>query len=269
MTRAERERARDVALEAARAAGEVLLASFGRLAASAVRLKGEKDLVTDADERAEEVAVARIAREYPGHGVFAEEETTRRRDAEYRWVIDPLDGTTNYVHGYPMVSVSIALEREGEPIAGVVHAPVLGETFDAVLGGGARRNGEPIRVSRCGLMIDALLGTGFACIREGAGQNNLPILAAILPLVQGVRRGGSAALDLAYVAMGRFDGFWELCLSPWDTAAGVLLVREAGGRVSDFDGGGAFVERREIVATNGALHEALLAAIREGRGGRA
>jgi myo-inositol-1(or 4)-monophosphatase len=263
VTGAALERARAVAFEAARAAGEVLLAAFGRLSPDDVRYKGEKDLVTVVDERAQDAIVERLASEFPEHGIFAEEGTTERRDAEYRWVVDPLDGTTNFVHAYPMVSVSIALERAGAPLVGVVHAPVMGETFDAVVGGGARRNGEAIRVSRRERLIDALLGTGFACVRGGATRTNLPIVSAIAPRAQGVRRGGSAALDLAYVAMGRFDGFWELELSPWDTAAGVLLVREAGGRVTDFDDGPDFVARREIVATNGVLHPALLAAIRE------
>jgi len=299
VTRDELRSARDTALAAARAGGEVLLASFGRLPSSAVRHKGEKDLVTDVDERSQEVIVAVLSRAFPDHGIFAEESAAPRggaisgdgarsgddarsgdgatpgggsrlrADAPLQWVIDPLDGTTNFVHGYPMVSVSIALEERGTPLVGVVHAPVLGETFEAVAGGGVRRNGEPIRVSARGRMIDALLGTGFACVRDGADNNNLPLLAAVLPRVQGVRRGGSAGLDLAYVAMGRFDGFWELHLSPWDTAAGVLLVREAGGRVTDFDGGADFVANREIVATNGALHVPLLEAIGRGRGTRA
>lgn len=265
MTRAETLAARDAAARIAREAGDLLAASFGRIAPEAVRYKGETDLVTDADERAQELIVGALARAFPGHGVFAEEAITGRRDAEYQWVIDPLDGTTNYVHGYPLYSVSIALERGGVPLVGVVHAPALGETFDAAAGEEARLNGRAIRVSREGRLVRSLLGTGFACVRDGVRANNLAILPVVAPRVQGVRRGGSAALDLAYVAMGRFEGFWELELSAWDTAAGVLLVREAGGRVTDFDGGGEFVARREIVATNGAIHEALLGLIREAR----
>lgn len=265
MNRAELTAAREVALEAAHEAGDFLLGCLGRLSSDEVRFKGETDLVTDADERAQEMIVARLARAFPDHGVLGEEEVTGRRDAEHQWVIDPIDGTTNFVHAYPMFSVSIALERRGEPLVGVVHAPVLAETFDAIAGDGARLGGRPIRVSAEDRLLRSLLGTGFACVRARTRENNLAILPVVVPRVQGVRRGGSAALDLAYVAMGRFEGFWELELSAWDTAAGVLLVREAGGRVTDFRGGGAFVERREIVATNGRIHDALLALIQTAR----
>jgi myo-inositol-1(or 4)-monophosphatase len=205
--------------------------------------------------------VEALERAFPEHGVFAEEAVTGARDAEYRWVIDPIDGTTNYVHAYPPFAVSIALERRGVPIAGVVHAPALGEMFAAAAGQGASLNGAPIRVSETSAFEAGLLATGFACVRDDLCEDNVAIFGEIVRRVQGVRRAGSAALDLAYVAMGRFDGFWELNLSAWDTAAGVLLVREAGGVVTDFEGGDAFVAKREIVASNGALHEPLRAAI--------
>ena len=257
--------AREVAVRAAREAGALVVGASGRLGEGAVRHKGEKDLVTEMDERAQEMIVSALLREYPDHGIFAEEAVTGDRDAEFVWVIDPIDGTTNYVHGYPLFSVSIGLERRGEPIAAVVHAPAMNETFEAHAGGGAMLNGRPIHVSAAGAMIDSLLATGFACVRDDLLDNNLAIFERIVRRVQGVRRGGSAALDLAYVAAGRFDGFWELNLSRWDTSAGVLLVREAGGVVTDFEGEAHFVEKREIAASNGVLHDTLLEAIRGAR----
>jgi myo-inositol-1(or 4)-monophosphatase len=260
--------AREVAVRAAREAGVLVLDASGRLREGAVRHKGEKDLVTEMDERAQEMIVSALLREFPDHGVFAEEAVTGDRDAEYVWVIDPIDGTTNYVHGYPLFSVSIGLERRGVPVAAVVHAPAMNETFEAHAGGGATLNGRAIQVSAAGALIDSLLATGFACVRDDLLDNNLAIFERIVRRVQGVRRGGSAALDLAYVAAGRFDGFWELNLSRWDTSAGVLLVREAGGVVTDFEGDARFVEKREIAASNGALHEALLGAIRDARAGK-
>lgn len=257
--------AREAAARAARAAGDLVLSRFGRLTEGSVRHKSAKDLVTEMDERAQELIVEMLLREFPDHGVFAEEEITRSHDAEYVWVIDPIDGTTNYVHGYPVFCVSIALEHRGALVAGVVHAPALGETFEAHAGGGASLNGRPLRVSGARRLADSLLATGFACVRDDLCLDNVAIFGDVVRRVQGVRRAGSAALDLAYVAASRFDGFWELNLSHWDIAAGVLLVREAGGAVTDFEGGERFVEKKEIVATNGALHPTLLEAIAQAR----
>jgi myo-inositol-1(or 4)-monophosphatase len=263
-------RARAAAVRAAAAAGELVLGGLGKLSGAAVRHKGAKDLVTEMDERSQELIVRLLLAEFPDHGIFAEEDITGRRDAEHVWVIDPIDGTTNYVHGYPVFCVSIALERKrpgggSDLLAGVVHAPALGETFEAHAGGGATLNGEPIRVSAASQLIDSLLATGFACVRDDLCDDNVTIFADIVRRVQGVRRPGSAALDLAYVAAGRFDGFWELNLSPWDTAAGVLLVEEAGGQVTDFEGERRFEQKKEIVASNRVLHPAILDAIRSAR----
>jgi myo-inositol-1(or 4)-monophosphatase len=193
--------------------------------------------------------------------VLAEEgRGTDTPGAKLRWVIDPLDGTTNFAHGYPRFAVSIGVEHEGEPAVGVVYDPLLDECYHAVAGGGAFRNGKPIRVSRETAFDRALLATGFAYDKR-ENDDNLVEFRAVLKTARELRRDGSAALDLCYVACGRLEGYWEHKLKPWDVAAGGLIVCEAGGRVSDRDGGPAWRSGAEIVATNGALHDALLAVL--------
>ncbi|MBM3319269.1 MAG: inositol monophosphatase [Candidatus Eisenbacteria bacterium] len=243
---------------AAREAGALLLRRFRGAGGDRVRFKGAKDLVTEADEEAERLLRARIGSRFPSDRIVAEEGGGRAEGAEAVWYVDPLDGTTNFVHRFPLFSVSVAREERGELAVGVVHVPVLEETFVAEKGGGAFLNGERIRVSGVREPIEALVATGFACVRSNRIPNGVPVFDRVVHEVQGVRRGGSAAIDLAYTAAGRFDGFWEMNLNAWDIAAGILLVREAGGVVTDFLGGNEMVRRKELVAGNRAVHAYLI-----------
>lgn len=246
-----------VALDAAREAGEVLLAA--RRQPLEIREKGRRaDLVTNADRAAEECIQRHVLGKFPQAAFLAEEGGARVGTSGERWIVDPLDGTTNYAHDYPLFCVSIAYERDGELLAGVVYAPVMAECFAAERGAGATRNGEPIRVSSIPRLGDALTCTGF---HPADFERNARHFGAVSRRAQAVRRDGSAALDLAYVACGRFDGFWEFDLSPWDVAAGTLLVQEAGGSVSQCDGSQAAVGARSILATNSRIHEELQAAL--------
>jgi myo-inositol-1(or 4)-monophosphatase len=225
------------------------------------------DLVTAVDHACEAHLVVALLRERPDDAVLAEEgRGNDRPGAAFRWVIDPLDGTTNFAHGYPRFAVSIGVEHEGEPALGVVYDPLLDECYHALAGGGAFRNGKPIRVSQETAFDRALLATGFAYDKR-ENDDNLAEFRAALKTAREVRRDGSASLDLCYVACGRLDGYWEHKLKPWDVAAGALVVREAGGRVTDRRGRGEWRSGQEIVATNGAVHEALLTLLAEaGRG---
>jgi len=217
------------------------------------------DLVTEVDHACEQLIVDTLARERPGDAVLAEE--GRGGDsgrATWRWVIDPLDGTVNYAHGYPRFCVSIGVEQRDERAVGVVYDPLLDELYSAVRGAGATRNGRRIRVSDETEIGRSLLATGFSYDVRGSAQDNLDHFARMVKSARAVRRDGSAALDLCYVASGRLDGYWELKLHPWDVAAGFLIVEEAGGRVSDLRGGPPQRSGRETVATNGRIHDALL-----------
>jgi myo-inositol-1(or 4)-monophosphatase len=217
------------------------------------------DLVTEVDRACEALIVGGLASRRPGDAVLAEEGGAREREgATWRWIVDPLDGTTNYAHGYPRFCVSIGLEREGEPHLGVVYDPLMDELYSAVRGAGAFRGGAPIRVSAESRLDRALLATGFAYQRR---EDNLGHFGAFLTVTRALRRDGSAALDLCYVACGRLDGYWELELRPWDVAAGALIVEEAGGRTSDFSGKGPARSGREVVASNGLVHDAMLEVI--------
>ncbi len=250
---------RQAALDAAARAGEVLLSGFGR--AGAVRTKSSAtDLLTEYDGRAQEAVLDVLAARFPEHAVLSEEGVDRRSDSPYRWVVDPLDGTTNFAHANPFFCVSIALERDGEPILGVVQAPVLGETFVAARGGGATLNGKPIGVSAIGTLSESLLATGFPYQRERMARA-LELFGRFAHQAQGIRRNGAAALDLCWLAAGRLDGFWEFNLQPWDVAAGALAVEEARGRVSDFAGHKPDLGRGEIVASNGRVHGAMIEVI--------
>jgi len=246
----------------AREAGAIVRSGWGTI--HAPERKGRIDLVTEYDRRSEALLLARIAERFPDHAVLAEE-SGARAGARVRWLVDPLDGTTNFAHNYPFFCVSVAAEVDGELAAGAVYDPVRGELFSAARGGGATLDGAPIAVSSIATVGDALLVTGFPYSVREHPETILPLFEAFLLRAQGVRRDGSAALNLCYLACGRFDGFWEGHLSPWDMAAGVLIVREAGGTVTDYDGGPFRLDGRQILASNGRVHDemrAILAAAR-------
>ncbi len=246
-----------LAIEMAHRAGVILEEGFRKRENVSVDYKGARDPVTEIDRASEAFLRREIGRARPGDRVLGEEEGEGDSSAEgaRRWIVDPLDGTVNFMHGHPVFAVSIALEVEGRIEAGVVHAPLLGETFSAARGDGAFRSDKRMSVSKTPALEKALLATGFAYQRSKTGGNNLDNFGRLSLASLGVRRMGAAALDLAWTAAGIFDGFWELGLAPWDVAAGALLVQEAGGRVSAFDGGAAWLFGRNIVASNGAIHD--------------
>ena len=240
-----------VAIETAREAGNILLAEFDRPAR--ITYKGDVDLVTQADQRAEQAIVARLRSHFPKHTVVAEEGGGHESASDYCWYVDPLDGTTNFAHGYPCFAVSIGLAEKGEILVGVVFNPVSGELFSAVRGEGAFLNQKPIHVSAVEALSTSLLATGFPSHKRTQNPNIYYYWDFTLRS-HGVRRDGSAALDLCSVACGRFDGFWEFGLKPWDTSAGVLIVREAGGMISDFSGRPYRLGGPEVLASNGRIH---------------
>lgn len=220
--------------------------------------KGSINLVTDVDLASERLIREAISTHYPRHEILAEEGGLSESGSEYRWIVDPLDGTTNYAHGYPVFCVSIALECKGEPVLGVVYDPMRDELFSAERGGGATLNNRSIHVSKTAELMQGLLSTGFPYDIKTSKLTNLDHWANFAMSAQALRRDGAAALDLCYVACGRFDGFWELNLSPWDTAAGALIVTEAGGRVTNFAGGPFSNYKPEVVASNGLIHDRML-----------
>ncbi len=255
--------------EVVREAGQLLLASFGQ-AKEAAR-KGEIDLVTEADLASERLIVEAIQKRYPGHTLLSEEAIREEGVGEFTWLIDPLDGTINYFHGYPAFAISIALMEKGEVTLGAVYDPLRGEFFYAERGKGATLNNLPIHVSKSDRLVSSILATGFPYKRAAIRDNNVAEFVRLITKVQGIRRGGSAALDLAYVAASRLDGYWEMHLSPWDWAPGGLLVEEGGGKVTDLQGGAWSPFKKSIVATNSRLHEELikeLSLARRGGGGR-
>jgi len=252
---------RELAIAAAAKAGKYLKDNLDN--SHQVSFKGEIDIVTEGDRQAERMIIEMISARHPDHAILAEESPARQSGALCRWIVDPLDGTTNYAHGYPVFCVSIALEVAGERVLGVVYNPMLDEMFVAEKGRGAFLNGRPIRVSATAEMSKCLLATGFPYDIRCSTDNNLDLFAALAVQVQAVRRAGSAALDLAYVAAGRFDGFWELKLHPWDTAAGCLLVEEAGGVVTDLQGGVFTLDAPHVVAANDLIHPQLLEALKK------
>jgi myo-inositol-1(or 4)-monophosphatase len=223
----------------------------------AFELKGEYDLVTAADRASEQLILKRLRERFPSHGIVAEEGGRAEMQAELRWYVDPLDGTTNFAHGFPMWNVTLALARNDEVIAGVIYDPLNRELFTAERGAGARLNGARIRVSKSKMLNDALLATGFPS-RKRHQNVNIHFYYQLAMLTHGVRRGGSAALDLAYTACGRLDAFWEFGLNPWDMAAGTLIVQEAGGCVSGMRGEPLNLHGRYIVADNGLIHREIL-----------
>jgi myo-inositol-1(or 4)-monophosphatase len=253
----------------AREAGALLMQYFHQ--GLKIEYKGDADLVTAADRAAETLIRQRIAEQFPGHDVLGEEQGLNDQGGDYRWYVDPLDGTTNFAHGYPVFCVSMALEhREQNPgrrIAGVIFDPTRDELFAAQQGRGAHLNGQPIHVSKATQLKECLLATGFPSHKRHKNPN-IHFYHQITLRTHGVRRAGSAALDLCNVASGRFDGFWEFNLNPWDTAAGVLIVEEAGGKVSRFDGSPFEIDSRETLASNGLVHDLLLREFQEIFAGR-
>lgn len=241
----------EVAAAAANAAGGILRSNFG--GEQKVRFKGEVDLVTEIDEQAERKIGEMLRQAFPAYGMLAEEGGSSPGAGEYRWIVDPLDGTSNYAHGLPIFCVSIALERDGETVLGVVHDPMREETFIAERGGGATLNGRPIRVSGTDELIRALVATGLPYDRDTMPAA-LDLFTRFAVLTQGLRRLGSAALDVCYVAAGRLDAYYERGVRPWDVAAGALILEEAGGKVTDFRGEKIDLQGLEIVASNTALH---------------
>ena len=252
----------DKTMGIARAAGLLLREGWGH--AGRVEYKGQVDLVTDYDRRAEALITDALQNEYPDHHIYAEEQgNVGLASSPYTWLVDPLDGTTNFAHGFPVFAVSIGLVHRGERLVGVIYDPIRDELFAAGAGCGAHLNQSPIHVSQTDRLERALLATGFSYDREWAADHNLPYLDSFLRQSQGIRRAGSAALDLAYVASARLDGHWEMRLHPWDVTAGILLVTEAGGRVTDFAGSHEFDHSGlEIVASNGRIHDAMLQILR-------
>ncbi len=251
-----------VALDAARSAGKLLREALG--GPRRIDYKGHPtNLVTEMDRRAEALIVERIRAAFPDHAILGEEGGAHAGDSEYRWLIDPLDGTTNYAHGVPIFSVSVALERAGQVELGVAYDPTREECFVARRGAGATLNGEPLRVSATTALGESLLVTGFPYDIRTTTETNLPEYRALSLRSRAVRRLGSAVLDLCYVAAGRFDGFWELRLGPWDMAAGGLIVSEAGGRITNVRGGPWHLDGPGVLATNGLVHDAVLATLEE------
>lgn len=257
-------------IRAAEGCGKILYRYWAKRDQSSLKIREKigAGLVTIADLESELACVKALRKIRPDFGFLTEENTTIRADENRpesprgRWIIDPLDGTTNFVHGFPMFCVSIAAEWDGKVIAGVIHHPILKDTYSASLKGGAFVNGKRLRVSKTTQVRDALLSTGFTYRKTQLLHTEMLAFEQLSGLARAIRRPGSAALDLAYVARGIFDGFWERRLSPWDVAAGILLVREAGGKVSNFKGSRIETESAEVLATNGRLHPSLLRAIR-------
>jgi myo-inositol-1(or 4)-monophosphatase len=249
----------DFTIGLARRAGILLLSMLE--GQRAVELKSPFELVTDADHASEALIVAAIAQQFPDHAILAEESGGAVAESGYTWLIDPLDGTNNYAHGFPVFSVSLGLLKDGALLLGVIYDPSRDELFSAERGQGARCNGRRIQVSNTLSLSAALIATGFPYDYATNPDNNTREFSALAGRVQGVRRPGSAALDLAYVASGRFDAHWELRLQPWDSAAGALLVAEAGGRLSDWRGGPWNPWSDRLIASNGRIHDELIHAL--------
>lgn len=245
----------ETAMEIAREAGALLVNHFERRIG--YELKGEYDLVTEADRASEHLVVERLRSYFPTHSVVAEEGTGHRQSSDFCWYVDPLDGTTNFAHGYPVFNVTLALEQAGELVAGCTFDPTRQEMFAAERGAGAYLNNRRIRVSKVSKMEESLVATGFPSRRRHADRN-IHFYYQLAMFTHGVRRAGSAALDLAHVAAGRLDGFWEFNLNPWDVAAGILLIREAGGTVSDMLGNPVSLRGEHILADNGLVHRCIL-----------
>lgn len=247
---------KEIAIEAAVAGGELIKKSIGNT--GKISYKGRINIVTDVDKASEAMIISRIGRAFPEHSILSEERLPRERASSYRWIIDPLDGTTNFVHGFPFFSVSIALEKDREAILGVVYDPIREELFAAEKGRGASLNGKRIAVSGVKKLSQAMLSTGFSYGVKGSRNTNIRHFGRFLTRAQAVRRAGSAALDMCYVAVGRFDGFWEMDLQPWDTAAASIIVKEAKGRVSKFDGSRYSHYDKQVLAANPHIYRQMV-----------
>ncbi|MGZ8216949.1 inositol monophosphatase family protein [Methylomagnum sp.] len=252
----------NIAVRAARAAGDIIVRAMDRVDLLNISPKGRNDFVSDVDRNAEREIIYTLQKAYPSHAFIGEESgLTGAAKAEYVWVIDPLDGTTNFLHGFPQFAVSIALFHKGKVDKGVIYDPVKQELFTGARGAGAMLNNRRLRVTKQTGMVGSLLGTGIPFKDQSYLDAYLGMLKSLLKDAAGIRRAGSAALDLAYIAAGRLDGFWEIGLKRWDMAAGVLLIQEAGGLVTDLEGGDKFFETGGIVAANPRLHQAMIGLI--------
>lgn len=245
-----------IGIKAAFESGRILKSYFGNI--SDIRKKGAVDLVTEADTASEKIIIGIIRDAFPGHSILAEESGLDREDEEHQWIIDPLDGTVNFAHQVPIFSISIAYAFRGKPVMGIVLNPVTGELFSAVAGEGAFLNNRPIKVSETRVMQDSLIATGFPYDLLSIFDTIAKRLENCLKAAQGIRRLGSAAIDICALACGRFDGFWEQNLHPWDTAAAVLIASEAGAVVTDFANNQFTIDKKEILATNGNIHAEML-----------
>jgi len=251
---------KNVAIDAAKKAGSLLRDNFGRIIL--VEYKGEIDIVTEMDRQSEDIIIKTIQGSFHDHGILTEESKEQYSQSGFRWIIDPLDGTTNYAHSLPVFCVSIAFEDHGEVTVGVVYDPMLDELFEAEKGKGAFLNGRPIKVSKANDFSKSLLSTGFPYDIRRSKNNNLNHFSNFAVKAQAIRRMGSAAIDLAYLACGRFDGFWELKLHVWDVAAAALIIQEAGGNITDFNGGEYSMYKDNILASNGLIHEEMIQVLR-------
>lgn len=254
------ERFIEIALKATKRASRFLMNHFGNV--NKIEFKGEINIVTEADRISEAIIIDMIKSNFPDHEILSEESARTGPSSPYLWIIDPLDGTTNYAHGFPFFCISVALQFNGEIIIAVVRNPILNELFIAEKGKGAYLNGKRIRVSQIDKLSKSLLATGFPYDIRTSREDNLNYFCIFSKRAQAVRRAGSAVLDLCYVACGRFDGFWEMKLGPWDIAAGILMVEESGGKVSDFKGNRCSIFNGEIVASNGLIHHEMIETIR-------
>lgn len=254
---------KQVAIQAALKAGDILSKNRGRV--KRVDYKGKINIVTEIDLLSERTIITTIKKNFPDHSILTEESEEQKTDSIYKWIIDPLDGTTNYAQDFPSYCISIALEKEGSIILGVVYNPLLDELFASEVGKGAFLNRRRISVSSTRDLSRSFLATGFPYDIRESKITNLDHFANFATRSLAVRRAGSAALDLCYLAMGRFDGFWELKLSPWDTAAATLLVQEAGGKVTDFEGKRYSIYSKHLLATNGKIHQQMIRVLKRGR----
>ncbi|WP_127521341.1 inositol monophosphatase family protein [Mesorhizobium sp. Z1-4] len=254
----------NVMTQAALKAGRSLARDFGEVQNLQVSLKGPGDYVSQADRKAEDIIYNELSRARPGYSFLMEERgAVEGDDDQHRWIVDPLDGTTNFLHGIPVFSISIALERQGELVAGVIFNPVMDELYTAERGNGAFLNDRRMRVAARTKLVDSVVGTGIPHLGRGNHGRALLDLRTMMTETAGIRRLGSAALDLAYVAAGRMDGFWEDALAPWDLAAGILMVRESGGFATDREGGRDMFDNGSIVAGNEAIHRAMIEALKK------
>lgn len=252
-----------IAFRAAMLAGDLILKNLGRISKDDVSIKQASDFVTRVDKESEQIIINAIKKKFPHHHFLAEESVKDIETGEYRWIIDPLDGTTNFIHGYPVFSVSIALEYKEEIILGIIYDPLRDEIFTSEKGKGSFLNEQPVHVSAISSLENSLITTGFPFRKKYVIDNYLLLFKSIFNKVSDIRRAGSAALDLAHLACGRCDAFFEIGLSAWDVAAGSIIIKEAGGIVTDFSGGSDYLSTGNIVAGNPALHGDILKEVRD------